>query len=106
MTLTIAEIENSYIPPIGHYSRAYWIPIHMLDEVRQAYTNRGISIKTRFRGPRIQSVGRDMPSNYCERYGNFSENSNYFRTYKRTYSQAMQDCLKEDATHFSVYFRY
>lgn len=73
--------------------RAYWIPIVMREKVLAAYRDAGIKVRIRFRGPREQSVGREMPCIGSS------------RTYKRTRSQAHQDCLIADATHFTVYNR-
>lgn len=94
MTLTVAQIESTYIVPADRtdgYSdvRAYWIPINLLEEVRAAYRAAGTTIRVRYRGPRTVSIGRTMT------YGT--------HTYTRTRNRAMQDCLKSDATHFTVY---
>ena len=58
-------------------SHAYYsrIPIHLLDHFRYVYQNK---YKIRYRGPRAH------------------------RTYRSSISKA-STCLKEDATHFSVY---
>jgi hypothetical protein len=96
MTLTVEQIQNTYnVPAEGladsYYPvLAYWIPIEKLEEVRNAYRTAGTTIRVRYRGPRTVSVGREMsrPDK---------------TTYTRSYHRAMQDCLKADATHFTVY---
>ncbi len=96
MTLTVEQIQNTYGAPdqwsTGSYYPvlAYWIPIEKLEEVRNAYRAAGTTIRVRYRGPRTVSVGREMtrPDK---------------TTYTRSYHRAMQDCLKSDATHFTVY---
>jgi hypothetical protein len=72
---------------------AYWIPISMREKVLAAYADAGVKIRLRYRGPRSQSVGREMPCIGSD------------RTYRRTRTQANQDCLLDDATHFTVYRR-
>ena len=71
---------------------AYWVPISLRDSVLLAYKEAGIKIRLRYRGSRKESVGREMPR---------LDGS----TYRRTRSQANQDCLLADATHFTVYTR-
>ena len=96
MTLTVEQIQNTYAVPAegladSYYPvLAYWIPIEKLEEVRNAYRAAGTAIRVRYRGPRTVSVGREMsrPDK---------------TTYTRSYHRAMQDCLKSDATHFTVY---
>ena len=95
MNITIEQIESSY--PVGKsngYSdvKAYWIPMRFYEDVRDAYKDAGIKIRLRFRGSRVQSIGRLMPR---------LDGS----TYRRTRHQAHQDCLIADATHFTVYGR-
>jgi hypothetical protein len=96
MTLTVEQIQNTYNVPAEGLANsyypilAYWIPIEKLEEVRNAYRTAGTTIRVRYRGPRTVSVGREMsrPDK---------------TTYTRSYHRAMQDCLKADATHFTVY---
>ena len=96
MTLTVEQIQNTYNVPAEGLANsyypvlAYWIPIEKLEEVRNAYRTAGTTIRVRYRGPRTVSVGREMtrPDK---------------TTYTRSYHRAMQDCLKSDATHFTVY---
>lgn len=92
--MTIEQIESTYLVPAGSYDSAcaYWIPIALRETVLAAYRAAGIPIRIRFRGPRVQSVGRPMPRLDGT-------------TYRRHYNQAMQDCLLADATHFTVYRR-
>ena len=95
MKITIEQIESSYpVIKSNGYSdvKAYWIPMRFYEDVRDAYKDAGIKIRLRFRGSRVQSVGRAMP---C------LDGS----TYRRTRHQANQDCLMADATHFTVYGR-
>lgn len=72
---------------------AYWVPIELRDIVLAEYREAGIKIRLRYRGSRKASVGREMPCIGSD------------RTYRRTRSQASQDCLLADATHFTVYTR-
>ena len=88
--LTIRAIETVFASPLGHNSRAYWIPMHMYDEVRQAYKDAGIAIRTKFRGSRKDQVGIPMTG---------YKGHVYFRTAR----MANQTCLKDYATHFCVY---
>ena len=96
MTLTVEQIEFTYgIPAFATGKNyypvlAYWIPIELLEDVRASYRAAGTTIRVRYRGPRTVSVGRQMsrPDK---------------TTYTRSYHRAMQDCLKSDATHFTVY---
>ena len=96
MTLTVEQIQNTYNVPAEGLANsyypvlAYWIPIEKLEEVRNAYRAAGTAIRVRYRGPRTVSVGREMTRNDKT-------------TYTRSYHRAMQDCLKSDATHFTVY---
>ena len=87
-TLSVANLEKTFVAQRG-YADAYWVPMTMLDEVRNAYASRGIPVRVRFRGPRVQSVGDKMDNNHG--------------VYRRTFTQAAAECLKADATHFSVY---
>lgn len=88
--ISIRTIEYCYAAPEGHVARAYWIPMHMYDEVRAAYKAAGIKIRAKFRGPRMNQVGV-LTSNGHGGY------------YTRTKRMARQTCLKLFATHFSVY---
>jgi len=94
MNTIIEHIETSF--PVlrrrNPYNEvlAYWVPIELRTNVLAAYRAAGIPIRIRYRGPRAQSVGREMP----RRRGT---------TYRRTRNQANQDCLMADATHFTVY---
>jgi hypothetical protein len=96
MTLTVEQIQNAYIAPAEgrcnsyHPILAYWIPIEKLEEVRAAYRAAGTTIRIRYRGPRTVSIGREMTR---------TDKTTYLRSRHR----AMQDCLKSDATHFTVY---
>ena len=63
-------------------------PIETLGAVKAEYAAKGIKIRVRYRGPRAVAIGRLMPSGY-----------------RRSKYNAYQDCLKADATHFSVYPR-
>lgn len=94
--MSIANIESHY--PARefrsyHGVRAYWVPIELREQVLEGYRAAGIPVRLRYRGPRAQSVGREMPCIGSD------------RTYRRSRSQANQDCLLEDATHFTVYNR-
>lgn len=89
----IQALESLFPAPLGQNAVAYWVPIEMRERVLAAYRDAGIPIRIRFRGSRIQSVGREMPCIGSD------------RTYRRTRHQANQDCLLADATHFSVYLR-
>ena len=98
MNLNIDQIESSYVVPADRTNgyadvRAYWVPMKYYEDVLKAYRDAGIKIRPRFRGSRIQSVGREMPCIGSD------------RTYRRTRNQANQDCLKADATHFTIYGR-
>ena len=88
--MNVAKIELVYAAPKGHHARAYWIPMSMYDEVREAYKAAGIKIRTKFRGPRKSQIGLPV----YNRWGGF---------YSRTVRMARQNCLKSFATHFSVY---
>jgi hypothetical protein len=70
------------------------VPIALREEVLSAYASAGIPVRLRYRGSRIESVGRAMPR--IKSRGGF---------YSRTRWQANQDCLLDDATHFTVYER-
>ena len=85
-------LETLFPAPLGHDAVAYWVPIAMRERVLAAYREAGIRIRIRFRGSRVQSIGRLMPR---------LDGS----TYRRTRHQAHQDCLIADATHFTVYGR-
>lgn len=78
--------------PSGYCDIAYRVPIEHLEYFKDIMNALKIKVRYRFRGTRQHSVGRLMPRND----GTF---------YKRTRYQAYQDCLAEDATHFSVYLR-
>ncbi len=93
VTIETDAIESLFPAPIGHDAVAYWLPIAMRERVLAAYREAGTPIRIRFRGSRKASVGREMPCIGSD------------RTYRRTRSQANQDCLLADATHFSVYVR-
>lgn len=86
--MNVSKIELIYAAPKGHRARAYWIPMSMYDDVREAYKHIGIAIRTKFRGPRASQVGIKMGGKY---------------PYTRTKRMASQNCLKAYATHFSVY---
>ncbi len=96
MTLTVEQIETTFAAPTEGLANsyypvlAYWIPIEKLEEVRAAYRDAGTTIRVRYRGPRTVAIGREMPATNG-------------RTYIRGRHRAMQDCLKSDATHFTVY---
>jgi hypothetical protein len=87
-------IETLFPAPSDHDAVAYWIPIAMRERVLAAYRAVGTPIRIRFRGSRIESVGRLMPR--------IPASAGFYR---RTRNQANQDCLLADATHFSVYLR-
>ena len=93
--ITISSIETTYLAPATSYAdvRAYWVPISLRETVLNLYRQAGIPVRLRYRGPRSQSVGRAMPCIGSD------------RTYRRTRNQANQDCLLQDATHFTVYSR-
>ena len=96
MNITINQIESSYpVRKSNGYSdvKAYWVPMRFYEDVRETYKDAGIKIRSRFRGSRMKSVGREMPCIGSD------------RTYRRTRNQANQDCLMADATHFTVYGR-
>ena len=96
MTLTIEQIESTYSVPAegladSYYPvLAYWIPIEKLEEVRAAYRAADTTIRVRYRGPRTVAIGREMTR---------TDKTTYLRSRHR----AMQDCLKSDATHFTIY---
>jgi hypothetical protein len=90
--LAVAALEHLFPAPDGHRAVAYWIPIEMRQKVLADYRDLGISVRLRYRGSRIKSIGREMPRIDGG-------------TYRRTRHQANQDCLLADATHFSVYYR-
>ena len=95
--MTIEQIEAEYPARSfrNHYTvRAYWVPIALRKEVLCAYASAGIPVRLRYRGSRVESVGRAMPR--IKSRGGF---------YSRTRSQANQDCLIDDATHFTAYAR-
>lgn len=93
MNLTVAQIESSY--PVrrgGKWAdvRAYWVPMKYHADVLKAYREAGIKIRTRFRGPRDPNratIGVDG------------------RVYSRGKYSAQLTCLKDEATHFTVYAR-
>lgn len=89
----IHYIESIYETPKNQHAIAYWVPIVLHQKVLSAYRAAGIPIRIRFRGPRAASIGREMPCIGSD------------RTYRRTRSQANQDCLLADATHFCIYRR-
>lgn len=98
MNLTIDQIESSYIVPADRtdgyaHVRAYRVPVSYLADVLKTYCEAGIKIRIRYRGPRAVSIGREMP---C---------INSDGTYRRTRNQAYRDCLKSDATYFTIYGR-
>ena len=90
--LAVVTLEHLFSAPDGQRAVAYWIPIEMRQKVLAAYRDAGISVRLRYRGSRIKSIGREMPRIDGG-------------TYRRTRHQANQDCLLADATHFSVYYR-
>lgn len=95
MNLTIAQIESSYLVPADRTNgyadvRAYWIPIRYHADVLRAYREAGIPIRTRFRGPRD-------PNRMMKAIDG--------RMYRRGKYSAQITCLKEEATHFTVYGR-
>lgn len=65
----------------GVYALYHRVPIDMLDDFRKAMASEGKFFKVRYRGPRF-----NVPS---ARY--------------RGWNSKQSTCLKEDATHFSVY---
>lgn len=71
---------------------AYRVPIELRERTLREFKAAGIPVRLRYRGPRAVSIGREM------------KGVNGI-TYRRTRSQAWQDCLLEDATHFTVYKR-
>ncbi len=71
---------------------AYRVPIELRERTLYEFKAAGIPVRLRYRGPRAVSIGREM------------KGINGI-TYRRTRSQAYQDCLLEDATHFTVYSR-
>ena len=89
----ITKFESAYPPKSFRTDKvlAYWIPIEHRDDVLREYRVLGKKIRLRYRGPRAVSIGREM-------------NINGHR-YTRTAARAYQDCLLEDATHFTVYSR-
>jgi hypothetical protein len=93
--MTSIEIfEQNYPVLRTNYTmpRAYGIPIELREEVLKMYRDANIPVRIRNRGPRAASIGRVITTNTG-------------RTYVRTRKQARQDCLPEDATHFTVYNR-
>jgi hypothetical protein len=95
MNLTIEQINQSYPAPSGDIAIAFWIPMSYREDVLKAYRDAGIKVRIRYRGPRKQSIGRIMKVEVKDKV----------YTYRRTRRMAMQDCLIQDATHFSVYHR-
>jgi len=67
--------DFSFFKQAGSHAHYSRIPIHLLDHFRNVHPNK---YKIRYRGPRAH------------------------RTYRSPISKA-STCLKEDATHFSVY---
>lgn len=88
----ICALVEIFKTPTDQCSIAHNVPIALRQETLDAFNEEGVPVRLRYRGPRMQSVGRLM-------YG-----ANRF-PYRRTRSQAYQDCLREDATSFSVYHR-
>ena len=88
--LTVRAIETVFASPLGHNSRAYWIPMRYHADVLKAYRDAGIKIRTRFRGPRD-------PNRMMTAING--------RTYRRGKYSAQITCLKCEATHFTVYGR-
>jgi len=72
---------DQYMSRNNQRSIYYRIPIRFLDEFRQAMAYHGKYYKVRYRGPRF-----NVPS----------------AAYRGTISK-QTTCLKQDATHFSVY---
>jgi hypothetical protein len=91
----IESIETLFASHANHGSRAYHVPIAMRNEVLAAYKSAGIKIRVRYRGPRLQSIGRIMRVEVRDKV----------YTYRRTRHMAMQDCMMQDAKTFSVYTR-
>jgi len=83
MTLTVNQIELSF-------PGAYWIPVKFREQVLAAYKAEGIKIRLRYRGPRD-----------CNRVMVGKDGSTYYRGR----IAARQDCLMDEATHFTVYRR-
>ena len=96
MTTTLEHLETTYAPAREAFPyaqvRAYWVPIMFRETMLAMYRERGIKVRLRYRGPRAQSIGRTMVRNDGS-------------TYRRSRVRAMQDCLLQDATHFTVYGR-
>jgi hypothetical protein len=55
--MTLEQIKTIYPAPDNHKALAYHVPIALLDEVRQTFKSAGISIRVRYRGPRINTFG-------------------------------------------------
>jgi hypothetical protein len=91
--MNIKQIESKFTVPSYHTKEvcAYNVPVELRDEVLDAYRAAGIKIRLRYRGPRVDSIGRLL------KCGN--------TYYKRTPIQAQNTCLKVDATNFTVYER-
>lgn len=88
----IQALETLFPAPLGQKAVAYWLPIAMREKALAAYRAAGIPVRIRYRGSRVASVGREMPT--------LSGG-----TYKRNRYQAQSYCLRDDATHFSIYNR-
>ena len=87
----LSKFSSEYPSPRGQLSFIHRAPIGLLSEVIVAAKEDGVKIRVRYRGPRAHTIGKAMYSNGM--------------TYYRSDRQAYQDCLKEDATSFSVYMR-
>jgi hypothetical protein len=91
----IESIETLFAAPVNHVARAYHVPMSMRNEVLEAYKSAGIKIRIRYRGPRLEAIGRIMRVEVRDKV----------YTYRRTRHMAMQDCMMQDAKTFSVYNR-
>jgi len=94
------SFSDLYPVPEGHFAIAYWVPMEHRELFLATYKKAGIGVRFRYRGPRMQSVGRTMKG---ARTFNTMKGA-HGQTYIRRISMAQQDCLIDDATHFSVYY--
>lgn len=83
--IPVKAIEMLFPTPYYENSLCKSIPIEMLELVRASYKAAGMTIRVKFRGPRAVQSGIIRGGHY------------------RTKVNARQTCLKEFATHFSVY---
>ena len=82
---------NVYISPKGDHSVLKGVPIQYLEEIKRRFSDAGIRIKIRFRGPRAHRYPKG-----AQRWENGPN---------ALVINAHSTCLKADATTFAVYHR-